>query len=346
MQAMVYRANGGPDVIASETLPIPEPGPGEVLVRMAVSGVNPTDWKSRAGSGAAAMGGSGWQIPNQDGAGRVVGVGDEVDARLLGTRVWLWEAAYRRPWGTAAQYTIIPAQQAVPLGPGASYELGAALGVPFLTAHRCLTVGEGLPDRLGPGALAGRTVLVQGGAGAVGNAAIQLARWAGAEVVATVSSPQKARLAEAAGCVRVLNYRTQDIARDVRSLYPGGVDVIVEVAAAQNAELDAALLAPHASVALYAATGDESLTLTIRPMMALNARWQFVLLYTMPIEAKADAVAALTAALAAGAVRLGEEVGLPVHRFSLEQTAQAHAAVADGAIGKALIVIEEDPPAH
>ena len=118
---------------------------------------------------------------------------------LVGERVWIWEAAWERPWGTAAEHTVVPARQTVLLGAGPSFEVGAALGIPFLTAHRCLTVAESLPDRIGPGSLTGRTVLVQGGAGAVGNAAIQLARWADATVVATVSGPQKAQLAAAAG---------------------------------------------------------------------------------------------------------------------------------------------------
>jgi NADPH2:quinone reductase len=339
----VYRRTGGPDVLELEKLAVPEPGPGEVLVRMAVSGVNPTDWKSRAGSGSGGFPAAGWQIPNQDGAGRIVAVGDQVDPARVNERVWIWESAYGRPWGTAAEYTIVPAQQATALGPGISYELGAALGVPFVTAHRCLTVGDGLPERLAPGSLSGRNVLVQGGAGAVGNAAIQLARWAGATVLTTVSSPQKARLAEAAGCTHAINYRAQDVVAEVRSLCPDGVDVIVEVAAAANGTTDAAVLARHGTVASYGATGDDAVTISIRPMMVLNARWQFVLLYTLPLEAKLAAAEDLSAALAQGAVRLGDEVGLPVHRFGLDQTAQAHQAVADGAVGKVLIVIDPDP---
>jgi NADPH2:quinone reductase len=186
---MVYRRTGSPEVIEAEELDIPEPGPGELLVRMAVSGVNPTDWKSRAGDGSGAPPGPGWQIPNQDGAGLVVGVGNGVDPVLLHERVWFGESAYQRAWGSAAEYTVVPARKTVLLGP-ASYELGAALGVPFVTAHRCLTVGETLPRRLDAGSLTGHTVLVQGGAGAVGNAAGQLAGWAGATVIASFSSPE------------------------------------------------------------------------------------------------------------------------------------------------------------
>src|SRR4051794_5128389 len=274
VKAMVYRRTGGPEVIQAEDLDIPEPGPGELLVRMAVSGVNPTDWKSRAGDGSGAPPPAGWQIPDQDGAGLVVGVGNGVDPVLMHERVWIGEAAHQRPWGTAAEYTVVPARKTVLLGP-APYELGAALGVPFVTAHRCLTVGEQLPDRIDEGSLSGRTVLVQGGAGAVGNAAIQLASWADATVIATISSPQKAQLAAAAGASHVINYRQEDVASEVRKIVPHGADVVVEVNAAANGATDAAVLGPMGTVSIYAATGDESVTMPIRPMMLVNARWQF-----------------------------------------------------------------------
>ena len=173
MKAIVYERSGDASVLQVVERPVPEPGPGEVLVRMAVSGVNPTDWKARQAWPLPA----GWQIPHQDGAGVVEAVGEGVDRTLIGERVWVWEAAWQRPWGTAAEYTLVPVRHAVPLGP-ASFDLGAALGIPFMTAHRCLTAGEFMPDKLHAGALSDHVVLVQGGAGAVGNAAIQLARWA------------------------------------------------------------------------------------------------------------------------------------------------------------------------
>src|SRR6476661_7049174 len=190
MRAITYRRPGAPDVLELVDLPEPQPGPGEVRVRMAFSGVNPTDWKSRSRTPPAGE----FQIPGQDGAGTVDAVGEGVSPTLVGRRVWIWEGAWQRPYGTAAEYTVVPARHVVPLD-DRSFELGAALGIPFLTAHRCLTLGETVPDRLAPGGLTGLTVLVQGGAGAVGNAAIQLARWAGATVLATVSSPAKAELA-------------------------------------------------------------------------------------------------------------------------------------------------------
>jgi NADPH2:quinone reductase len=342
---MVYRFTGGPEVIQAEDLEVPAPGPGDLLVRMAVSGVNPTDWKTRAGDRAGAPTGAGWQIPNQDGAGVVVGVGNGVDPVRVGDRVWIGEAAYQRPWGTAAEYTVVPARKTVPLG-DAPYELGASLGVPFVTAHRCLTVGETLPARLHEGSLSGRTVLVQGGAGAVGNAAVQLATWADAMVIATVSSPAKAQLAAAAGASHVIDYQRQDVADEVHKVVPRGVDVVVEVAATHNGFTDAEVLAPHGTVAVYAATTDDTVTVPIRSMMAVNARWQFVLLYTMPDAAKAIAAEDVAAGVAAGAVRVGEEAGLPIHRFPLTDTPGAHAAVEAGAVGKVLVTVDDDPPAR
>jgi NADPH:quinone reductase len=333
VRAISYGRAGGPDVLQLIDRPVPEPGPGEVRVRVAFSGVNPTDWKSRASTDPGPDG----KIPNQDGAGTVDAVGEGVDPVLVGERVWLWEAAWQRSWGTAAEYTVVPARQAVLLGAAPSFELGAALGIPFLTAHRCLTLAESLPDRLGPGSLTGHTVLVQGGAGAVGNAAIQLARWAEATVIATVSSPRKAQLAAAAGATHVVDYRQQDVVTEVRKIAPGGVDAVVEVNAAQNAGVDARVVAQHGAVAIYAGTGDDSATVPIRSQMTANARWQFVLVYTEPARAKALGVEDVNAAVLDGAVRVGEEAGLPLHVFPLEQAAEAHRAVEDGAVGKVLI---------
>jgi NADPH2:quinone reductase len=223
------------------------------------------------------------------------------------------------------------------LGSEPSFQVGAALGIAFLTAHRCLTVAESLPDRIGPGTLNGRTVLVQGGAGAVGNAAVQLARWADATVIATVSSPEKAQLASAAGADHVVDYRQQDVVAEVRKVAPKGVDTIVEVSAAGNAGTDAQVIGRYGAVAMYAGNSGEELTVPIRPQIAPNARWQFVGLYTEPARAKEIGVEDVDAAVLDGAVRVGREAGLPLHVFPLEQTAQAHRAVQDGAVGKVLI---------
>ncbi|MCU1604325.1 MAG: Alcohol dehydrogenase, zinc-binding protein [Modestobacter sp.] len=333
MRAIFYTQPGGPDVLQLGDRPIPEPGPGEVRVRLALSGVNPTDWKSRS----TTQPGAGGQVPDQDGSGTIEAVGQGVDPVLVGERVWVWEAAYQRPHGTAAEYTVVPARQTVLLGAEPSFELGASLGIPFLTAHRCLTVAESLPDRIGPGSLDGRTVLVQGGAGAVGNAAIQLARWAEATVIATVSGPDKAQLAAAAGASHVINYKQQDVVAEVRKIVPRGVDAIVEVSAAVNAPVDAQVIGMHGAVAMYADDGGAEVTVPVRLQMAPNARWQFVLVYTEPARAKEIAVEDVNAAVQDGAIRVGREAGLPLHVFPLAEAARAHQAVKDGAVGKVLI---------
>ena len=334
MRAVIYTRTGGSEVLEVVDRPVPEPGHGEVLVRVALSGVNPTDWKRR---GEGDLPAEGWQIPNHDGAGVIEAVGAGVDTARIGERVWLWEAAYQRPWGTAAEYTVVPAHQAVLLG-DATFDVGASLGVPFVTAHRCLTLGEMMPDRLGPGALEGRSILVQGGAGAVGNAAIQLARWADAtNVIATVSRPEKAQLAAAAGATHVIDYNQQDVVREVRKIARHGVNAIVEVAAAVNAEMDARVLAQNGVVAMYATDGGTQLSLPIRPMMVLNAQWHFVLLYTVSQRAKEHAVRDVSDAAAEGALRVGPDAGLPLYYFPLEAAGAAHDAVHDGAVGKVLI---------
>ena len=212
MKAIAHEVTGGSDVLKLVDRPVPEPGAGEVRVKIAVSGVNPTDWKSRQGREPGQPLPFPEVVPNQDGSGVIDAVGPGVDASRVGERVWLWESAWQRPGGTAQQYVVLPGRQAVPLPGYVSFDVGASLGIPAMTAHRCLTVGEARPDHLGPGALTGRTVLVAGGAGAVGHAAIQLARWSGARVVTTVSGQAKGQLASAAGAHHVVNYRTQDAA--------------------------------------------------------------------------------------------------------------------------------------
>jgi NADPH:quinone reductase len=218
-----------------------------------------------------------------------------------------------------------------------SFDLGASLGVPFLTAHRCLTVSEDGPARLGPGTLEGRTVLVAGGAGAVGNAAIQLARWSDATVITTVSSPRKANLAASAGADHVIDYTQQDVAAEVRAIAPDGVNTIVEVSPAVNAALDAEILARHGSVAVYADNGGSAVELPVRALMVPNARWQFVLVYNAPQDWRARALEDVAAAVLDGEVRVGDKAGLPLHHYTLEQAAEAHEAVENGTVGKVLI---------
>lgn len=342
MKAIVYTRSGGPEVLVLADRPLPEPGPGQVRVKVHVSGVNPTDWKARQ-SRAPADGTA--QVPNQDGAGVVDAVGPGVDPARVGRRVWLWEAAYQRVDGTAQEYTVLPDRQAVDLPDEASFDLGASLGIPALTAHRALTVAPDGPRRLGPGALAGRTVLVAGGAGAVGNAAIQLALWSGAQVVATVSSKLKEVLATAAGAHHVVNYREADAAAAIRALVPAGVDLVVEVAAAANRELDLAVLGPGGVVAFYAGDAADEVAVPVIGAMFGNFGWFGILVYTVSGTAKGNAVADVGATVAAGGFRVGERAGLALHRFPLAQTAQAHAAVAEGAVGKVLIdVVEPEQP--
>ncbi|MFJ2813020.1 NADPH:quinone reductase [Streptomyces sp. NPDC091279] len=335
MKSVIRTAAGGPEVLRLVERPVPEPGPGEVRVRVHVSGVNPTDWRSRR---RALPPGMDEQVPHQDGAGVIDAVGPQVDPARVGQRVWLWEAAWERPWGTAQQYTLALDQHAVALPDHAPFELGAALGIPALTAHRALTVHESGPGRIAPGTLRGTTVLVAGGAGAVGNAAIQLARWAGARVVTTVSSPAKALLAHAAGAHRVVDYRTQDAAAEILAFAPEGVDIVVEVAGT-NAALDIAVAAPGAVVAYYSGGADEHLSIPVLSSLSANLRWQGVFIYTVPPAAKQQALTDITAAVNAGALRVGEEAGLPLHRFPLERTADAHTALEQGAVGKVLLDI-------
>jgi NADPH2:quinone reductase len=342
VRAIEYSVTGDPEVLTLVDRPVPDPGPGEVRVRIHRSGVNPTDWKSRRGSEAGAAVDPP-QVPNQDGSGVVDAVGQGVEAALLGLRVWIWEAAHLRPaGGTAQEYAVVPARHVVLLPDVASFSLGASLGVPFLTAHRCLTVTEDGPARLGPGTMDGRTVLVAGGAGAVGNAAIQLARWSDATVITTVSSPQKGHLAAHAGADHIIDYRQQDVVAEVHAIEPDGVNTIVEVSPALNAAIDVQVLARHGSVAVYANNGGSAMELPIRPSMVPNVRWQFVLVYDAPQEWRARALEDVTAAVLDGAVRVGDEAGLPLHHYTLEQAAEAHAAVEKGAVGKVLIDVRPE----
>lgn len=334
-KAITYSRNGDSSVFSLVTRNIDEPGPDEVRVKVVVSGVNPTDWKNRSGASGPIVFDE--VVPNQDGAGVVDAIGTGVDEFAVGDRVWLYLSQHQRPTGTAQQYTVVPAQRVVRLPENVTFDVGASLGVPAMTAHRALTVAEDGPSRLFPGALEGKNILVAGGAGAVGHAAIQLAHWAGATVVTTVSGPEKAALASAAGADHIVNYRISDAAAEIKRLLAGSVDLVVEVAPAQNAPLNASVTATRASIAVYANNGGETVTLDVRPNMVLNTRYQFILVYTVGDEALKAAADDVTAAAAAGALGVGEANGLPLHRFPLSDTAAAHDAVEGGAVGKVLI---------
>src|SRR5439155_87526 len=192
MRATVYSKTGGPDVLQLVERPVREPEAGEVRVRVQVSGVNPTDWKAHRGAHEGEELPFPEVVPNQDGAGTIDAVGTGVPADRVGESVWLWEAAWKRADGTAQEFVVLPGSQAVRLPDRVSFDVGASLGIPALTAHRCLTVSDLGPRRLEAGALTGQTVLVPGGAGAFGHAAIQLARCAYARVISTLSSDQNA----------------------------------------------------------------------------------------------------------------------------------------------------------
>jgi NADPH:quinone reductase len=311
-----------------------------VRVRIVVSGVNPTDWKARTGLYGGAQ--ETESTPNQDGAGVIDAVGPDVEGVAVGDRVWLSLAAFEKPGsGTAQEYTVVAVNRVFPLPAEADFDLGASIGVPAITAHRALTVAEDGPSRLAPGALDGKVVLVAGGAGAVGHAAIQLAKWAGATVITTVSSAEKGQLTTAAGAQYVVNYRDADTAEQIRAHAPDGVDIIVEVAAGANSELDLSVLRPRGVIAIYANDGNKPFEVDIRANMGLNARYQYVLLYSLGWPLLRAAGDDINAAITAGALPVGEPAGLPLHHFRLDQTAEAHQSVESGATGKVLITVAD-----
>jgi NADPH:quinone reductase len=315
-------------------------GQGEVRVRVIVSGVNPTDVDARAGR---SLDDTGWpKVPNQDGAGYVDAVGEDVAGLAVGDRVWIWEAAWMRSDGTAQEYVVLPHRQVVRLPDGVSFDVGAALGIPALTAHRALTCAAGGPARLAPGALAGKVVFVAGGAGAVGNAAIQLAKWAGAQVLTSVGGPVKAELAARAGADEVIDRRREDVAAAVRRATVDGPHIVVEVAAAANIGLDLEMLAPGGTIAVYTPGPGQALAVPAVASMIKNVQVQFILTYTTSRRQKDAAVAAVGAAVGERALGVGEQYGLPLTRFGLENTAKAHDAVEHHTVGKVVIDVAED----
>ncbi len=320
MKAALYRSTGAAgEVLRVEEVGRPEPGPGQVRVKVELSGINPTDWKSRSGATPRPI--DGFQIPHHDGAGVIDAVGEGVGQARIGERVWVWLAAGSR-WGTAAQWTVVPARQAVPLPGNVPAELAVSLGVPAMTAHRCL---------FADGPVAGQRVLVAGGAGAVGHFAIELAKYAGASVAATVSGPEKAALARQAGADLVVNYREAG-AVDQLSEFAPRMDRIIELALGANLDLDLALSGPQTVIVDYAAEPADPV-LPVRSCMTANVTLRFVLLYGVPAAAMDLAVADISAALAAGAL-----TALPVTRFGLDQIAEAQEAVRAGAVGKVVVV--------
>lgn len=321
MKAVIYRRTGAADdVLEVVELPLPEPGPGQVRVAISMSAINPTDWKQRAGITAGDP--QDFQVPHHDGVGRIDAIGPEVRGIAVGQRVWLYLAADHNRYGTAAQYVVVPVGRVVALPDHASDELGACLGVPALTAAHCLGSSSE--------ALRGKTVLVAGGAGAVGHFAIELAKYAGARVVTTVSSAAKAELARAAGADLVLDYTTEDVAdRIVTSV--GRVDRIIEVALAANIDLDVAVAADNAEIVVYAVEAEDP-RLPVAPLATANVTIKFILLYTISDADRAAAISWTCAAVEAGAL-----TALPIADYRLDDVAAAQSAVEAGAVGKIVV---------
>jgi NADPH:quinone reductase len=318
MRAAWYERQGeAADVLQVGLLEQPTPGPGEVRVRIHASGVNPSDTYGRRG-GAAPMAFP-RVIPHQDGAGVIESVGPGVPAERVGERAWVYEATWNRPGGTAAEFCVVPAQRAVRLPDTVDFDAGACLGIPALTAHRAV---------FADGPVTGQTLLVTGGAGAVGTAAVQLAKWGGATVLATVSSGAKAAVARDAGADHTVNYKTEDVAAAVRRLTgDAGADRIVEVDFGGNLSTSLQVVKLHGTIASYATRGDAEPKLPFRSLMVKNITVRAILVYTMPESAKVAGAADVTRALEEGALR-----PLIGARMPLESIAEAHTAVERGTI--------------
>ena len=324
MRAAWYERQGpAADVLQVGELPTPEPGPGEVRVRLRLSGVNPGDTKKR----------SGWLgdpmafpriVPHSDGAGVVEAVGAGIDPARVGRRVWVWGAQSYRPSGTAAQYTVVPADSAVDLPDGVGDELGACLGIPGITAHRAV---------FGDGPVTGRVLLVHGVRGGVGSLAAQLARWAGGTVVGTVRRGTDLDRVDPAWVSHAVALDAPDAVERIRALAPDGVDRVVEVSLSDNADLDVAVLAVGGVLAAYASRHDRP-GLPFWPMLFSNVTLRLLGSDDFPAEAKRQAAADLTAAAADGALSVPVGDLLP-----LDDITAAHDRVDAGATGRVLLAL-------
>lgn len=329
MQAGWYEKLGpASEVIQLGTLEDPTAGPGEVRVRLSASGVNPSDVKRRSGAIVKEMPFP-RVVPHSDGAGVIDQVGPGVPPSRMGERVWVYQGAWQRPLGTAAEYIALPAERAVRLPDATSFEAGACLGIPAMTAHRCVFAA---------GPVRGKTVLVTGGAGAVGAYAVQLARWGGATVISTVSSDAKAEVARAAGAHHVVNYMTEDVPKRVAEITGGrGVERIVEVDFGGNLSTSLAVLQSNGSLSVYATAGAPQPPLPVGQLMFKNLTVHFVLVYDMPEEAKAQACSDISRWLAEGEAK--HWIGA---RFPLSKLAEAHAAQESGqVVGNIVVRIPE-----
>lgn len=328
MKAIAYTQTGAAaEVLKLVDLPTPEPGPGEVRVRLRWSGVNPSDVKSRAGLRTKTLAFP-QIVPHSDGAGEIDAVGAGVPTSRVGQSVWVWNGAWQRAHGTAAQHIVLPAAQAVPLPAGVSGEAAACLGIPALTALHAVLMADGV---------AGKRVLVTGGAGAVGHYAVQFARQLGAaQVVATVSSEAKAKLALAAGADETIDYKREDVAARTAVLTEKrGFDRIVEVDAAANLASDLSLLAPGGDMAIYG-SGAGEIVLPFFPAIVRNATLRCFIVYNLAQADRARAIATLTPMLARGELQHNIAECL-----SLAECARAHQIVESGkAIGNVVLCID------
>lgn len=323
MQAAVYRRKGpAREVLGIEQMPLPEPGPGELRVRIAFSGVNPSDVKSRGGVTLTKMD---WPavVPHSDGAGVVDAVGPGVPAERIGQRVWVWNGQWGRPFGTAAEAIVLPARQAQPLPDTTTLEQGAGIAIPLMTAFHAVAAC---------GSLLGKVVLVPGAAGAVGQYVTQLARRAGARVIASVSSEAKAALARRLGAHEIVNYRSENVGERVQALTGGrGADCIVEVDAAANAAAYAQTLAFGGQVVVYG-SGQANVALPFRPMIANFANFSFFIVYRLPEEALQRTLRGIDEQLQTA------DLQHPASRiYALADVAAAHEDVERGADAKVLL---------
>lgn len=316
MKAAWYEMNGeARDVLVVGEVDTPVPGAGEVLVRLATSGVNPSDVKSRRGRppGVPRV------IPHSDGAGVVEAVGEGVDAARVGQRVWVWNGQWKRAFGTAAQFICLPAAQAVPLSEGTGFDAGACLGIPALTAIQAVAH---------QGDVAGRTLLVTGAAAAVGHYATQIAVARGARVIGTASAARRDH-ALAAGAEAVIDYRSEDVAARVAELTGGrGVDGIIDMDLSSTAPLLAqGVLAPHGKLVCYGSNVPAPVPVSFQHMLWGSLTLQLFLVYELTEAQRTRAIADLTALLEAGTLR--HAIGA---RFPLDEIAAAHEAVESGTV--------------
>lgn len=323
LAAWYTRQGPAADVLQVGEQPVPEPGPGDVRVRVSLSGVNPGDTKKREGWLGSAMT-SPLVIPHSDGAGVVDAVGEGVPADRVGTSVWVFGAQSYRPFGTAAEFVVVPSWMAVDLPDTVSDELASCLGIPGITAHRAV---------FSDGPVADTTVLVQGVLGGVSSLAAQLAHWGGARVIGTVRRSGDVDRVDRAVVDHVVPLDDPDAAQAIRDASGGALGRIVEVALSDNADLDAAVVTNNTVIATYFSRADR-LDLPFSPFLFDNVTIRFLGSDDFSVEAKTDAARDLTAAAAEGALTL------PVAEvFPLEQIAAAQDAVDASPRGRILVRI-------